>query len=71
MGICELSKEKEKIKTKITPQIETDNNNKNNIKNTSINNDKDNLNWVETHPSSKGQENEIKSQNLPNMKEII
>jgi hypothetical protein len=60
MGICESSKEKEKIKTKITPPIENDNNNKNNIKNTSINNDEDNLNGVETHPSSNSQENENK-----------
>lgn len=66
MGICESSKEKEKekIKTKITPPVEIDNNNKNNIKNTSINNDEDNLNGVETHPSSNSQENEIKKPEL-------
>ena len=68
MGICESSKEKEKekekIKTKITPPIENNNNNKNNIKNTSINNDEDNLNGVETHPSSNSQENEIKKPEL-------
>ena len=68
MGICESSKEKEKekekIKTKIAPPAEIDNNNKNNIKNTSINNDEDNLNGVETHPSSNSQENEIKKPEL-------
>lgn len=66
MGICESSKEKEKekIKTKITPPVEIDNNNKSNIKNTSINNDEDNLNGVETHPSSNSQENEIKKPEL-------
>lgn len=62
MGICESSKEKEKIKIKNNPQEEI--NNKNDIKNTSSNNDEDNLNGVETHPSSNDQENEIKKPEL-------
>ena len=62
MGICESSKEKEKIKIKTNPQEEI--NNKNDIKNTSSNNDEDNLNGVETHPSSNDQENEIKKPEL-------
>lgn len=62
MGICESSKEKEKIKIKTNPQEEI--NNKNDIKNTSSNNDEDNLNGAETHPSSNDQENEIKKPEL-------
>ena len=62
MGICESSKEKEKIKIKTNPQEVIDN--KNDIKNTSSNNDEDNLNGVETHPSSNDQENEIKKPEL-------
>ena len=62
MGICESSKEKEKIKIKTNPQEVMDN--KNDIKNTSSNNDEDNLNGVETHPSSNDQENEIKKPEL-------
>ena len=62
MGICESSKEKEKIKIKTNPQEVIDN--KNDIKNISSNNDEDNLNGVETHPSSNDQENEIKKPEL-------
>ena len=62
MGICESSKEKEKIKIKNNPQEVMDN--KNDIKNTSSNNDEDNLNGAETHPSSNDQENEIKKPEL-------
>ena len=64
MGICESSKEKEKekIKIKTYPQEVIDN--KNDIKNTSSNNDEDNLNGAETHPSSNDQENEIKKPEL-------
>ena len=62
MGICESSKEKEKIKIKNNPQEVI--NNKNDIKNTSSNNDEDNLNGAETHPSSNDQENEIKKPEL-------
>lgn len=62
MGICESSKEKEKIKIKTNPQEVIDN--KNDIKNTSSNNDEDNLNGAETHPSSNDQENEIKKPEL-------
>ena len=62
MGICESSKEKQKIKIKTNPQEVMDN--KNDIKNTSSNNDEDNLNGVETHPSSNDQENEIKKPEL-------
>lgn len=62
MGICESSKEKEKIKIKTNPKEVMDN--KNDIKNTSSNNDEDNLNGVETHPSSNDQENEIKKPEL-------
>ena len=62
MGICESSKEKEKIKIKTNPQEVIDN--KNDIKNISSNNDEDNLNGAETHPSSNDQENEIKKPEL-------
>ena len=64
MGICESSKEKEKEKEKEkntlknNPPVEID------IKNTSSNNDEDNINGVETHPSSNSQENEIKKPEL-------
>ena len=66
MGICESSKEKEKekekIKIKTYPQEVIDN--KNDIKNTSSNNDEENLNGAETHPSSNNQENELKKPEL-------
>ena len=64
MGICESSKEKEKEK------IQSPNTSINNIESnkkeakTSSNNDDDNLNGVETHPSSNSQENEIKHPEL-------
>ena len=59
MGACESSKEKEKILGKKFSPPEIINNNNIIEKNTSINED-DNLNGVETHPSSNSQENEIK-----------
>lgn len=62
MGICESSKEKQKIKIKTNPQEVIDN--KIDIKNISSNNDEDNLNGAETHPSSNDQENEIKKPEL-------
>lgn len=58
MGACESSKEKEKFQVKSFPP-EIINNNNIKEKNTSINED-DNLNGVETHPSSNSQDNEIK-----------
>ena len=59
MGACESSKEKEKILGKKFSPPEIINNNNIIEKNTSINED-DNLNGVETHPSSNSQDNEIK-----------
>ena len=68
MGICESSKEKEKEmeKEKMQSQNTSSNNinsNKKEAKNSS-NNDDDNLNGLETHPSSNSQENEIKHPEL-------
>ena len=64
MGICESSKEKEKEKPQ-SQNTSTNNidSNKNEAKNSS-NNEDDNLNGLETHPSSKSQENEIKPPEL-------
>ena len=61
MGACESSKEKKKIISKNNPIIEI--NNKEIKNNTSVD-DEDNLNHLDTHPSSNSQENEIKKPGL-------
>ena len=61
MGACESSKEKKKIIPKNNPIIEI--NNKEIKNNTSVD-DEDNLNHLDTHPSSNSKENEIKKPGL-------
>lgn len=61
MGVCESSKEKKKIIPNNNPTIEI--NNKELKNNTSLN-DEDNLNRLDTHPSSNSQENETKKPEL-------
>ena len=60
MGVCESSKEKEKIISKTSQKININNNN---IQNNSSNDD-DNLNGLDTHPSTNKQDNEIKPPEL-------
>lgn len=59
MGICESSKEKVKHVSK-EPKLDKNNDN---LKNTS-NNEDDNLNRLDTHPSTNSQENETKPPDL-------
>ena len=61
MGACESSKEKKKIISKNNPIIEINNKE---IKNNTSLDDEDNLNHLDTHPSSNSQENEIKKPGL-------
>ena len=61
MGACESSKEKKKIISKNNPIIEINNKE---IKNNTSEDDEDNLNHLDTHPSSNSQENEIKKPGL-------
>jgi len=61
MGACESSKEKKKIISKNNPIIEINNKE---IKNNTSLDDEDNLNHLDTHPSSNSQDNEIKKPGL-------